>query len=77
MWGIRYGRWWALQWRFDHCYSFGVHIDLMRRPHAIVGSFGPYIDFHLLVIILSIGNNPAHSGELERCISVSRGGLPQ
>jgi len=74
-WGIRYGSWWAVQWVLDGWLSFGVHVDLRRRPHAGVGTYGPYIDLHVGVLILSIGNQPAYSGDLERALSISRGGV--
>lgn len=75
-WGIRYGRHWAVQWRLDGCLSLGIHLEPRRRPHDVVGSYGPYLDLHLLVITLSIGNQPAYSGDLERALSISRGALP-
>ncbi|MDP9145913.1 MAG: hypothetical protein M3N43_14690 [Actinomycetota bacterium] len=74
MWGVRYGRWWSVQWVLDGWFSLGVHVDLKRRTHLVVGTYGPYIDVHLGVVIVSVGNNPAYSGDLERALSVSRGG---
>lgn len=74
MWGIRYGRWWAVQWRFDGCLSFGVHVDFRSRPHAKVGHYGPYVDLHLAFWIFSLGRNPAYSGELDRLLPSARGG---
>ena len=75
-WGIRYGRCWAIQWRLDGCLSLGIHLEPRRRPHVLVGSYGPYLDLHLGLITVSIGNRPAYSGDLERALSISRGGLP-
>ncbi len=74
-WGIRYGAWWAIQWRLDGCLSLGVHVEPISRPHSVVGRFGPYLDLHLLVLTVSVGRNPAYSGDLERALSISRGGL--
>lgn len=73
-WGIRYGRWWAIQWVLDGWLSLGLHLDLRRRAHP-AGSYGPYLDLHLGVVTLSVGNNPAYSGDLERALGASRGGL--
>ncbi len=76
-WGIRYGRWWAVQWRLDGCLSFGIHLEPRRRAHELVGTFGPYLDVHLAVLTVSLGNQPAYSGDLERALSISRGGIPE
>jgi hypothetical protein len=53
-WGYLHNRWFMFQWAFDFTLSFGVHIDPVRR-----GKYGPYLDIHLLVCALSVGNNPA------------------
>lgn len=59
-------RWW----------SFGLHVDFARRTNATTGKrYGPYVDLHLGIAIISVGVNPAHSGELEKVISIGRGGL--
>lgn len=74
MWGIRHGSWWAVQWRFDGCLSLGLHFDFVSRQGA-AGKYGPYLDIHFLVLTISVGRNPAYSGDLERALSISRGGL--
>lgn len=74
MWGIRYGRWWCVQWRLDGCVSFGIHLDPIARLSEL-GPYGPYLDLHLLVLTVSVGRNPAFAGDLERALSISRGGL--
>ena len=71
-WGIRYGKWWAVQWVFDGWISLGIHIDFKHRRRSDAITFGPYIDLHLIKFIVSLGWNPAHSTDLERVISVSR-----
>ncbi len=76
-WGIRFGSWWAVQWRFDGCLSLGIHVEFRVNIKGDGGTFGPYVDLHFLNVILSLGNNPAYSTDLERVISVSRGGLPE
>jgi hypothetical protein len=75
IWGVRYGRWWMIQWVLDGWFSLGVHVDLKHRSRNDGLTFGPYIDLHLGVVVVSVGNNPAYSTDLERCLSVSRGGL--
>lgn len=75
-WHLRYGSWWALQWCADGWLSLGLHVDPRTRRHARTGLvYGPYLDLHLLIVIVSLGRRPQLSGELERSVSVSRGGL--
>ncbi len=74
IWGIRYGKWWCLQWRLDGCLSLGVHLEPLRR-HGDGGDYGPYLDLHILLVTVSLGRNPALAGDLERALSISRGGL--
>lgn len=74
-WGIRYGRWWAIQWMLGPWLSIGVHVDGGRHVDSHGRRFGPYVDIHLISLIVSFGVGPAYSGELERALSISRGGL--
>ena len=74
-WGVRYGRWWMVQWVLDGWFSLGIHVDLKHRQRGDGVTFGPYIDLHLGVVILSLGWQPCYSTELEKCLSVSRGGV--
>lgn len=57
-WGIRYGSWWMVQYALDGTFSLGIHIDPKRRQ-ADEGTFGPYVDLHLVFVALSFGHNPA------------------
>jgi len=75
-WGIRYGRLWAVQWVLAPWVSLGIHMDFSRHIDSRGRTFGPYVDFHVLVLIISLGWQPAYSGELERALSISRGGVP-
>ena len=75
MWNLLYGSWWMIQWSFDGWFSIGIHVDAKHRTRTDGKSYGPYADFHLGVVILSFGYHPYLSGELEKQISVSRGGL--
>lgn len=76
-WNIRYGRWWMFQWA--GCIgpvNFGIHVDFRRRRTGREGlRYGPYADLHLPFCILSLGVNPAYSGELDLLVSSSRGGI--
>jgi len=74
-WNMRYGGWWAVQWNFDWWFSLGMHFDFKKRKTAEGIEYGPYVDLHLGLFIISFGRNPIYSGEVEKLISVSRGGL--
>jgi hypothetical protein len=54
-----------VQFSLDWTISLGVHIDPIRR-WAFEGSYGPYVDLHLLFFVVSLGNHPARAGDLER-----------
>jgi hypothetical protein len=75
-WHMRYGSWWAVQWSWDRWCSLGVHVDWAARHRAVDGMrYGPYIDVHLGPMIASFGVQPIYSSDVERTVSVSRGGL--
>ncbi len=64
-----------IQWQWDGWFSIGLHVDFRRRTSARLGvDYGPYVDIHLGWFIFSFGCNPAYSGELDKIVSVSRGG---
>lgn len=73
-WGVRYGNWWMIQWVLDGWFSVGVHVDIKTRITNSGAKYGPYIDLYLGVVTLSIGRNPSISSDLERSLSISRGG---
>jgi hypothetical protein len=76
MWRQRFGKWWMVQWLwpFDGWLSFGIHIDLKPRRRPDNGErYGPYMDVHAGIVILSLGYNPYHGVDYERG-SVGRGG---
>jgi hypothetical protein len=61
-WVIRHGKWWMVQWHFGGWISFGIHIDPIKRRTGRSGiRYGPYMDVHILWMILSIGFNPYYS----------------
>jgi len=75
-WHLYYGRWWMIQWCFDWWFSLGIHVDFRTRVRSTdLKKYGPYIDFHLGFIIISIGRNPVYSGELDLIAPGGRGGL--
>ena len=74
-WHLRYGRWWMLQWSWNGWLSLGVHVDFRRRPVGEGKTYGPYIDIHVGPAILSVGNNPVYTSDLEMHVSVCRGGI--
>jgi len=64
-----------VQWVLDGWFSIGIHVDLKSRLHNSGEPFGPYIDLFLVFVVISVGRNPHLSGDLERALSVSRGGI--
>ena len=64
-WHRHYGNWWMIQWAIDGWLSFGVHIDFRHRNPSGQHSYGPYIDFHLGVLILSLGWRPVYAGDID------------
>ena len=46
---IWWGQYWAVQIYLNWYFSLGVHVDLRR----------PYADFHIGMLIVSVGDNPA------------------
>lgn len=74
-WNLRHGRWWMVQWSLDGWLSLGVHVDFRHRRDAAGRRYGPYLDIHLLCFILSLGFHPTYSGDIDKLIGSSRGGL--
>jgi len=64
-----------VQWSVDWWVSIGIHIDLRARVTPSGERYGPYVDLHLLFLVLSFGVNPVRSGELDLKASCGRGGL--
>lgn len=71
MWHRRYGNWWMVQWALDGWLSFGVHLDFRHRRRGDGLTYGPYIDLHLGVVILSLGLRPIYAGEIDLRNSVA------
>lgn len=61
-WGVRYGSWWAVQWSVDGTFSIGVHVDPVPRRSAR-GRYGPYLDLHVGLIVVSFGVHPARASD--------------
>jgi hypothetical protein len=70
VWNRRYGNWWMVQWAWDGWFSLGIHMDFRHRRRAEF-SYGPYVDLHLGVLILSLGWRPVYAGELDLHTSVA------
>lgn len=65
-WHAHHGKWWAVQWCFDRWLSLGVHVDWSRRLTAKERiPYGPYLDVHLGVLIVSVGVNPIYSTDVD------------
>lgn len=65
-----------IQWcRKAGWFSLGVHIDFKKRKTGKDGTrYGPYVDLHLGILIVSVGVNPYYSSGWEGIISAGRGG---
>jgi len=76
-WFLAWGPWWSVYWSFDHTFSLGVHIEPRKRPRGCEPfSYGPYIDIHLPMLCVSLGNNPVYAGSLDAQRQFSRGNIP-
>lgn len=76
-WYIRHGSWWMLQWVWPAWWwSLGIHIDPRVTGRTEQGKpFGPYLDLHVWMFILSLGRNPVYThGDTYRG-TASRGGV--
>lgn len=71
MWHRKYGRWWMVQGAWDGWLSFGFHIDFRHRRRGDGSSYGPYVDLHLGVVIISLGWQPVYAGEIDLKTSVA------
>lgn len=78
-WNVRYGVFWMIQWQVSWWASLGIHIDPKRRKVSSGPyegwTYGPYVDFHCLFFVLSLGWHPYLSGELQSVSGVARGGV--
>lgn len=75
-WLLAWGRWWSVYAALDHTFSLGVHIEPRRRAHAVAGSYGPYLDIHLPMLCISVGNRPVYAGSLDAQRAFARGNIP-
>ena len=77
-WYVAWGSWWMVQACPDGWLSLGVHVDPRCRTEALTGNrFGPYVDFHLGCVIVSLGRNPFYSARWHQYASFGRGGIPE
>jgi hypothetical protein len=75
-WYIRHGSWWMLQWAWPvPFFSLGIHVEPRRGVTEAGKPFGPYLDLHFWIFVLSIVRNPVYThGDTYRG-TASRGGL--
>jgi hypothetical protein len=45
-WHKTHGKWWMIQWGRPIFFSFGIHVDSHLK----------YVDFHLIAMIITLGN---------------------
>lgn len=76
-WYCWHGRWWMIQAGSNiGPFTLGFHLDThCRRTGRDKIRYGPYLDLHLPFTVVSVGVNPAYSGEIEMLASYSRGGV--
>lgn len=60
-----------VQWALDGWLSLGVHIDFRHRKRGDGLIYGPYVDLHFGVVILSLGLHPIYAGEIDLKTSVA------
>lgn len=73
-WYLRWGPWWAVLLHRDGTFSFGIHIDPVRRERGIEPfTYGPYVDIHLPMLCVSIGHNPVYCSSLESQRNYAKG----
>lgn len=59
-----------VQWSLDGTLSLGVHVDPLTR-HGDAGLYGPYVDFHLGPVVVSVGRHPDRAGDYARLASTA------
>ena len=74
VWYERHGNWWMIQWCSGGWFSLGFHIEFRTRAVQTGQKFGPYVDLHIGLFIISVGRNPYYSSAWEGIISAGRGG---
>lgn len=70
-WHMRHGPWWMIQWQWLGWLSVGVHVDFLHRRTADGLSYGPYVDLHLGLAVVSLGWHPLYAGSLDLQKSIS------
>lgn len=75
-WGMWWGRWWSVVYSADRTFSLGVHIEPRRHPRGEEPyHYGPYLDAHLPMLTISVGNQPIYVSSLQAQRAYARGGL--
>jgi hypothetical protein len=70
---MKWGSWWAIQ--TNSGLSLGIHLEPRSHMCSSGTRYGPYVDFHILCFVVSVGRNPIYAGEFHLLRSYSRGGL--
>lgn len=71
-WYAWWGPEWAIQIDFARPFAFGFHVEPRTQRTAEGVTFGPYADLHLPFVVLSVGRNPIHAGDLDRALSYAK-----
>lgn len=74
-WKLWWGPFWALLWHRDWTLSLGVHVEPRHRKRGIPPHYGPYVDFHLPMLCVSLGWNPVYCSSLESQRNYAKGKL--
>ena len=64
-WHRAYGTWWMVTFAWAGWLSLGLHIDFCHHRRTPGKAYGPYIDLHLGVVVVSLGYRPIYAGEVE------------
>lgn len=79
-WYMIWGRWWLVYWTLDLTFSLGVHVEPHCRPYNLKtgehSSYGPYVDIHLPMFVISLGNNPVYMEAIDALRRYARGNIP-
>lgn len=49
----------------------GIHLELRHRHRGDGLTYGPYVDLHLGLVVVSLGLNPIYAGEIDLKTSVA------
>lgn len=73
--GFRYGSWWCIHYALDRTFALGIYVQPWQGMTGSGLPYGPYIDVHLPMLILSVGVNPVYANDPEFIARYGRAGL--